>query len=317
MRLRFPQVINSLNHLRELISTAGQNCLCWLVYSMFLSYLRCFRCCNNTSLNISRCTLLVRIHIFRCFKQAAENMQAATDIPNEFTNLCDCIEETFQRKITFVALTLSASDLDSIAFLLCHSFNCDWVELCLMDCCIQDHGIIVLHQALKDHKPAITELNLQKNNLTSKVDHEIYEIVISCKVKTLWLGYNAVGGTKEFSTILSDPDCQLELLEMHTNSLTPQAVEQIFEELRQYKLVNNKLTLDLMYNNISDQICTVIAAMLKDNKSLKQLELSPSVEGAKILLGAFKKNTTLKFLQLPTYSEDCNKDITTLQDDYQ
>ena len=305
------------HHLREFISTAGQSCLRWLGCSKFLRYLCCFAYHNNAaSLNITKCTELVRIHIFQCFKQAAENMPSGSCMRREFTNLCDCIEETFQRKIYFVALTLSASDLDSIAFLLSHSFNDDWLELCLMDCSIQDHGIIVLHEALKDHNPTITELNLQSNNLTSKVDHKIHKIVTKCKVKTLWLGYNTVGSTREFSTVLSDPDCKLDILEMHTNNLTSEAIEQIFDELQLYRPDNHKLILDVMYNDISNQTCTVIAAMLKDNKSLEQLELSPAtVQGAKILLDTFRKNTTLKSLTLPTYSEECKKDITVLQEE--
>lgn len=284
-------------HLRQFLSTTEQSCL-------------------SESFNIDKrkSLQLVCARIFQCLKQAAENALEGNDM-REFSNLCDFVEDKLKRKIQFVAFTLSASDLEAIAFLLTNSVNPVWDEVCLMHCCVRDYGITILHQALKDHRCiTISTLNLQNNNLTSKVDNKIKEIVINCRVKTLWIGYNAVGATEDFSTILSHSSCELELLEMHSSKLTSEAIKQIFDALQHYNPNNNrKLILDLSYNDITNETCDVIAPMLRNNKSLERLELSPaSVKGAVIVLTAFENNTTLESLRLPTYSGDCTE-ISALQ----
>ena len=239
---------------------------------------------------------LKSLHLFRCFSEASD------------AEMCTAIDKAFASKqILLGGKVLLPNEVESVAVLLTQSSVKHWDKLDLFLSHIQHHGIRILHHALKDQDITIREIIFTKNGLSSSSDSLVRDIVISCRVKVLWISYNdCVGETKDFSTILSNPACMLKTLYLRFNKLSSLAAISIFTELRKASSSQLKL-LEISYNYIDDDACGVIAVTLKSNKSLKRLEIynNPiTIKGVEKLLQALQTNTTLNFLGLPKYSDD-------------
>ena len=243
-----------------------------------------------------KCFLLIK-----CFYEAGD------------MNMCHCIEEakTFDyRRNKRIELTdsrlLSLNNLECIAFFLTHSVHKQWDEgINFYRCYIQDQGIHILHHRLVGAGITITKLWLDCNGLTSSSSPLISDIVVSCKVKVLWIdGNEIVGEDENLYGMLGDPSSELELLHMSDTKLSPAGAIKLFTALS----TSNKLkVLWITLNNISDAACSTIAAILKDNISLTKLNLGGnpiSVKSGQLIVKALQHNTTLEELVLPEYTED-------------
>ena len=248
---------------------------------------------------------LKALHLFRCFSEAKD------------AKMCNTIEKAFaSKKIILGGNVLSPNDVQSVAVLLTKSSIKHWDKLDLFLSHIQHHGIRILHRALKDSNVTIREVIFTKNGLDCSSDILIRDIIIGCRVQVLWISYNdSVGETKDFSSTLSDPACMLNTLYVRYNKLSSNAAISIFTELRKASCSQLRI-LEISYNNITDGACRVIAITMKNNKSLKRLEMyrNPiSIQGVKVLLQALQSNMTLKCLGLPKYSDSITDEVKHLQ----
>jgi len=239
--------------------------------------------------------------LFQCFYEAGD------------LNMCHCIEEakTFDyRANRRIELTdnrfLSLSNLECVSFFLTHSVYKCWDEgINFYRCYIQDQGIRILHHRLVGAGITIRKLWLDCNGLTSPSSSLISDIVVSCKVKVLWIdGNEIVGKDEKFYGMLSDPSSELELLHMSDTKISPDGAIKLFTALT----TNTKLkVLWITLNNISDEACSTIAAVLKGNTSLPKLNLGGNpitAKYAQILVKALQHNSTLEELVFPEYTED-------------
>ena len=86
----------------------------------------------------------------------------------------------------------------------------------------------------------------------------------------------------------------------------------IFNALRKS---NNQLKqLEISQNNITDDVCETLIAMIKDNKCLQRLEMYKNPikyheRSIPLLLNALQQNVTLTVLGLPTYSDHIQNEI--------
>ena len=230
---------------------------------------------------------------------------------------CKTIEGDFRNKIISLSgTTLSPSNLEDLTtFLTCSSCR-NRKKLNLDSCHIRDHGLRILQRSLHHSNITIEELRLHNNDISSSSDSSLSDIVITCKVKVLDIGHNeAVGETPHFfTTVLTHPSCVIERLGMvYNNYSTARWVMEVFSSLRENKTVK---VLVIWGNNISDDVCGVICDVLSVNNTLRELYMhcNPITgQTSQLILDALKDNNSLEDLWLPSYPEDINKEITSLQ----
>ncbi|XP_065903987.1 ribonuclease inhibitor-like [Dysidea avara] len=244
-----------------------------------------------------------RLRLYHCFYEADDKQ------------MCHTIEKTFSDGVIKFPVPLSPSDLlDVTTMLTCSSIK-QWKMLEFGNCHIQDNGVRLLHRSLMNSGVSIHELRLYNNDLTSSSDSFLSDIVISCKVKVLNVGFSkAVGESKHFM-LLSKPSTALEVLYMYDNEYSSAKwAEQLFTSLMTNKSLK-KLWVD--NNNITDEICVFITKALLVNNTLNELYMGNNRitgEAAQELIKALKENNALQVLRLPKYPENITKVITDLQE---
>lgn len=245
------------------------------------------------------------LRLFRCFYEAGDE------------KMCKAIEaaETFNyrrgRRVELSDTRFSHSELECVTlFLTCTSCK-EWGEgLNFYRCYIQDQGIRILHRRLKNSGIIITKLWLDSNGLTSSSSSLISDIVVSCKIKVLWIDGNKVVGEDDgFHTMFSDPTSALEMLHMADAKLSTSGAVKLFSALA----IGNKLkVLWITSNEISDGAAQVISETLKHNTSLITLKMggNPFTEAAaQLIVSGLQYNNTLKELSLPGYAEEIKAKI--------
>ena len=245
------------------------------------------------------------IHLYRCFNEA-----------NGDDHVCRTIEREFSDEIIhFYSIMLSTNDIENIAtFLTCSSIK-QWKKLDLDNCHIRDAGLHIIQKMITPLSITIEKLLLFSNNLSSSSDGCLTDIVITCRVKVLGISYNkTIGQTEEFfSKILSSPSSMIEKLFIRDINLSTRAAIVIFTLMKEKKTKLKRL--GMAYNDITDDVCDVIAETLQVNSTLEYLYIfgnKISKEASQLILNSLKHNNTLKKLSLPYYSEDDNKQILTL-----
>jgi len=220
--------------------------------------------------------------------------------------MCLAIEKMFSdEEIYLWGITLSRSDLGAVTTMLTCSSIKQWKELELSSCCIQDHGIQLLHHSLMYSGVTIEELRLGNNGLSSFADNGLCDIVISCEVKALEISYNkTVGETNEFfSRILMHPSSRIEILYMIGNSYSSSVAVQLFTSLKDNTTLKRLVVMD---NEITDEACSSICAALQVNNTLWLLNIwgNPITEKSlQLIVNSLHSNNSLELLWLPKYNE--------------
>ena len=245
-----------------------------------------------------------RLRFYRIFYEAGDISTYKT-IEGKFTD----------KIITLRNTTLSPNNLEDLTTLLTCSSCRNWKMINLDSCHIQDYGLRLLHRSLHHSNITIDNLGLDNNDISSSSDSSLSDIVITCKVKGLGISQNkAVGETPHFfTTILTHPSCVIEELYMYDNYYsTTRPVMELFSSLRENKTVKR-----LMINgNISDDECGVICDVLRVNHTLRVLHMYDNPitgQASQLILDALKNNDTLEELSLPSYPEDIEKEIRSLE----
>ena len=248
------------------------------------------------------------MHLYPCFNEASGD-----------DSVCRTIERKFSDGIiNFSLTTLSTNNIENIAiFLTCCSIK-QRKQLMLMGCHIRDAGLHIVHRIITPSSITIEKLWLDSNDLSSSSDSCLTDIVITCGVKLLSISYNKfIGQTEEFfSTILSSTSSMIEELHIKNINLSTTAAIMIFTLLKEKKTKLKKL--EMADNDITDNVCNVIAETLQVNSTLEYLNIygnKISAESSQLILNSLRNNNTLTVLNLPDdYSRDDNKQITTLRD---
>ena len=248
------------------------------------------------------------IHIYRCFNETSGDDRVCRTIEKEFSD----------EVIDFSFTTLSTNDAENIAtFLSCCSIK-QWKGLYLNNCHIQDEGLHIIHRIITLSSITIEKLRLINNDLSASSDNCLIDIVITCGVKKLSIGYNKTIGQKQefFSTILSSSSSMIENLFITGNRLSTREAIMIFTILKEKDTKLKELC--IADNVITDDACYVIAETLQVNSRLEYLDIyrnNISKEASQLILNSLKFNNTLRTLDLSdNYSEDDKKQILALQD---
>ena len=239
------------------------------------------------------------IHLYRCFNETNDTHVCSTIIKRNFSS----------RELNFFWTTLSIHDIEAVEILLTASSIKQWAVLNLTSCHIKDIGLQVLHRSLKNSGITIEELKLCNNNLSASSGNLISDLVRNCAVKHLDISCNEEAGqTKSFLRAILQKQTMLETLCVTEMNLSFDSIRCLFMILRER---NSIKSLDISYNNITDDACYIIAQTLKINKSLEKLWIndSISVQAATAIVLALQQNCTLSLLGLPSYSRDIAEDI--------
>ena len=224
------------------------------------------------------------------------------------------MQSLLRKKSVFGGTTLLPNDLEDTKTFLIRSHNRNWKALDFNSCHIQDHGLRLLHCNLCHSDITIERLRLANNNLSSSSDSLLSDMIIACKVKVVNIGHNiTVGETYHFiTTVLSHPSTMIEDLYMYKNNYSSTKwATHLFSFLGDNKTLKRLM---IHRNNISDDVCYDICDSTND--TLKELYMwdNPITGQASLLILDFlKDNDMLEKLQLPKYSEDINKEFTSLQ----
>ena len=178
--------------------------------------------------------------------------------------------------------------MESVTVFLTSSSHKEWVELDLISCYMQDHGLHILHCGLLHcNDIAITTLVLRYNGLIHS-SSMISNINVSCKVK--------------------------ERLSMSSTHLSNTAAITLFNTLKD----NNTLKhLHIEYNDVTDDASDAITTAMERNSHLVTLSMhgNPLTGEAIVnIVNSLKGNNTLSRLWLPIYPEDIKKIISSLQE---
>jgi len=248
---------------------------------------------------------LKSIQLYRCFYEASGDDHVCRSIERKFSN----------GKLYFYRTTLSANDIENIAiFLTCCSIK-QWSVLDMGNCYIQDAGLHILYRILTSSSITIEKLLLNSNGLSSSSDNYLADIVITCGVKILGIGYNKTIGQmhKFFPTIISSPPSMLEELNICDIDLSSRA-STLFTALKE----KTKLKKLVMANsNITDDICDAMVEALQVNSTLEHLNIESNnigEEAIKLIIKSLSYNNTMSTLIIPDYSEDVNEQLLTLRD---
>ena len=246
------------------------------------------------------------IHLYRCFNEASGD-----------DSVCRTIEKVFSDEIiNFSNTTLSTNDIENIAVFLTCCYIKQWKVLDLGDCHMKDAGLHIIQRIITPSLITIEELWLSSNDLLSSSDGCLTDIVITCRVKVLSISDNKTIGQTEafFPTILSSSSSVLETLHIDGINLSSRAAIMIFTLLKERK---TKLkVLGMADNDITDDVCDVIAETLQVNSTLEYLYISGnniSKEASQLVLNSLRHNNTLTELWFPDYYKD-NKQILALKD---
>ena len=267
---------------------------------------------GNAAIVISEIFLVDQLKCLRLF----HSFHGAND-----KAMCTSIQQAqiFNDKIIDLHSTsLSPYDIEGVALFLTCSPHQEWKKLNLQFCHIQDYGLHILHRSLTHSDITIRELNLSFNGLTRSSSSFISNLTIHCRVKLLWInGNRTIAEDPTLYNMLSHPSSRLVTLDMWGTSLSPSSAIVLFNALAK----GNKLhQLNISYNHITDEICYVIAASLKNVISLVTLALygnnKISAEVAQHLVQILQHNNTLQVLWLPhDFAEDVKKRIQSLQEE--
>ena len=246
------------------------------------------------------------LHLLHCFYEAGDEFMC------RFIPGSKCFNEVFNLE----EIRLSAYDIQCVVLFLTSSPCKQWVKVDLQRCCIQDHGLHVIHRNLLHTDLTIRELNLSDNSLTRSSSSAISDLVIHCQVEVLWVFNNqTIGEDHSLYDMLSHPSSKLLELYMLATSLSSTATIALFTALA----VGNKLRhLDISLGYITDEACDAIVTSLKENTSLVVLKMTNnaiSAEAVQCVVQSLYLNNTLEELQLPYYPEDDEKLINSLQNE--
>ena len=125
-------------------------------------------------------------------------------------------------------------------------------------------------------------------------------------------GNSTIGEDPALYDMLSLPSSRLVKLYMRDTSLSSPSAINLFTALTK----RNKLQyLNINNNPITDEACDVIATTMTDISLvwLGMYNNEISAEAAQQLVQAIKRNNTLQLLYLPSYTEDVEKRIRSLQ----
>jgi len=260
---------------------------------------------NDKFLEDQRQPLHQVLRLYRIFHEAGDISTYKT-IEGKFTD----------KVINLWDTPLSPNNLEDLTTLLTCSSCRNWKELDLGNCHIQDYGLRLLHRTLHQSNITIKVLRLLNNDLSSSSDSSLSDIIITCKVKMLGISHNkAVGETPHFfTTLLTHSSCMIETLIVYDNNYsTTRWATELFSSLKENNTVKE---LEIMSNNISDDVCSVICDALHVNNSLRVLNMYDNPitgEASQLILDALKDNNTLELLQLPSYPDNIKKEIKSLQ----
>ena len=143
----------------------------------------------------------------------------------------------------------------------------------------------------------------------------IKDLTIHCRVEVLDISDNdTIGEDPSLYDMLSLSSSRLVRLYMYRTSLSSPSAIVLFTALAK----RNKLQyLNINLNLITDEACDVIATTMADNTSLVELWMyhnKISTEAVQQLVQAIKKNNSLKWLGLPSYTEDVEERIRSLEE---
>ena len=247
------------------------------------------------------------IHLYRCFEGGNKE-------------ICKTIEKNvFDNVVNLCNITLSPSDVESVALFLTSSSCKNWKKLILDHCNMQDLGLKILHSGLRSCDVTIETLRLSYNGLTGVSSSAISDITIKCRVNVLRISGNKdVVQDESFYSIIFDPSSFLNELDMSSTNLSSNAAIELFTALADGKKLK---VLVIDSNNITDTASDAIINGIKKNTSLVELKMycNPiSGECAQRIVEVLQHNKSLLQLTLPyDYSQDVQKEIARLQEENQ
>ncbi|XP_032752191.1 NACHT, LRR and PYD domains-containing protein 9 isoform X2 [Rattus rattus] len=176
---------------------------------------------------------------------------------------------------------------------------------------LEDTGVNLLCEALKDPNCILKELWLSGCFLTSECCEEI-SAVLTCNnnLKTLKLGNNNIEdtGVKQLCEALSHPNCKLECLGLDLCKFTSDCCEDLASALTTCKTLNS---LNLDWKTLEHSGVVALCEALNHKKcNLKMLGLDKSafsVESQTLLQAVEKKNNNLSILHYPWVEEERKK----------
>jgi len=246
------------------------------------------------------------IHLFRSFYEANDE------------SICMSIQggRIFDdRVINLRGIHLSPYDVECVTLFLTSSPHKKWKEINIWGCHIQDQGLHVLHRDLLHSDVTIGVLDLLDNGLSRSSSSSICDLTIHCRVEELVVrGNDYIGEDHTFYEIVSHPSSRLVRLNMAFTKLTCHSAMVLFSAA-----LKKGSTLQQLYvsnNDITDEVCNMIATLLKENTSLIKLWIDGnkiSASCAQHLVEALHLNNTLQELSLPRYSADAKEIIACLQ----
>ena len=203
---------------------------------------------------------LIAIHLF-CRFYASGNIQ-----------ICIFIEKSHLFKdhvIDLRKIRLQPIDMECLAFFLINSTQkSPWCKLDLHCCYIQDNGLRILHQRLKNcDSITVTKLYLSSNLLTAKSSVAICDITRRFKVKILGISDNGnIGKGTKFCTILANPSSMVETMDISWTKLS----NRFFIALSKSKTLKELWITD---NNITKKNSSAVVKGIRRNSSLTKLAI--------------------------------------------
>ena len=252
------------------------------------------------------------LYLFQCFQEAQDN------------ELCEVLSKSFDSGEINISVRLLPHQVVSLGFFLSRSHR-KWKKLNLSWCYIGDHGMRIIHHYLcgdKIKKQEISEINLDKNNLTGASSHLIADIISHLQPHTLALHYNNITNMRDISTavintstvkvldigsnhfttqetvIISDMMICLEELNISNIELGDHGAELLSEGIASTQALRE---LEIYCNNIGPSGTTAIANALKINTSLQLLNINQNnigPSGATAIANALTINTSLQQLSI-------------------
>ena len=227
-----------------------------------------------------------QVKCFRLFKYffEADDKDACRSIENAkiFNSKVIIINEIVIRRgligpfsyssIQFEDNTLSLTDVVCLTVFLTCSSHKEWHKLNLHYCYIQDHGVKILHCELTRCNLTITELILSHNSLTESCFPAITDIIISCRVKGLWIdGY--LCESEKLNLIISNPSSTLEILNIACNNLSSVGAIKLFTVLGEATCKFKQLNVRGCHLSVTDEVCDAIIMAMMKNTSLTELDM--------------------------------------------